>query len=178
MIKETAYTDIKNSYFNSEYKRCCDLSKSYFTTVKQIDIDTTEVKDQVLLDTEEDILEYWVTSCVLLRDQIQFEKIKRLISKYDGNRLKTLLLSLNLVKMKEETKKEKNWDKFIKEEEKKAIRNKEFDCDPSMHFFKEIFKNADEDTKRAMMKSYTTSNGKALSTNWTEVKDKDYNELK
>lgn len=43
-----------------------------------------------------------------------------------------------------------------------------------MHFFREIYANANEETKRAMMKSFQESNGKALSTNWNEVKDKNY----
>ena len=33
---------------------------------------------------------------------------------------------------------------------------------------------ADEDTRRAMIKSYQTSGGTVLSTNWKEVKEKDY----
>lgn len=42
-----------------------------------------------------------------------------------------------------------------------------------MHgFFKKLYKDADPDTKRAMMKSYTESNGTALSTNWADVKKK------
>lgn len=41
--------------------------------------------------------------------------------------------------------------------------------DPVNGFFKKLFKNADPDTKRAMMKSYQESNGTALSTNWAEV---------
>ncbi|MCJ1401802.1 hypothetical protein MMC11_005019 [Xylographa trunciseda] len=41
--------------------------------------------------------------------------------------------------------------------------------DPANAFFKKIFKGADPDTKRAMMKSYQESNGTALSTNWAEV---------
>lgn len=41
--------------------------------------------------------------------------------------------------------------------------------DPVNHFFKKLYKDADEDTKRAMMKSYVESNGTALSTNWKEV---------
>ena len=41
--------------------------------------------------------------------------------------------------------------------------------DPASAFFKKIFKNADPDTRRAMMKSYQESNGTALSTNWDEV---------
>ncbi|KAG4301176.1 hypothetical protein PCANB_002473 [Pneumocystis canis] len=35
--------------------------------------------------------------------------------------------------------------------------------------FQDIYANADDDTKRAMMKSYIESNGTALSTNWKEV---------
>lgn len=37
-------------------------------------------------------------------------------------------------------------------------------------FFKKLYKDADPDTRRAMMKSYQESNGTALSTNWADVK--------
>jgi len=37
-------------------------------------------------------------------------------------------------------------------------------------FFQKIFGDADNDTKRAMMKSYQESGGTTLSTNWDEVK--------
>lgn len=37
-------------------------------------------------------------------------------------------------------------------------------------FFKKMYKNADDDTKKAMMKSFQESNGTALSTNWADVK--------
>jgi suppressor of G2 allele of SKP1 len=36
-------------------------------------------------------------------------------------------------------------------------------------FFKRLYKDADEDTRRAMMKSYMESGGTTLSTNWSEV---------
>ncbi len=42
--------------------------------------------------------------------------------------------------------------------------------DPTNRFFQQLYKNADPDTKRAMIKSYQESNGTALSTNWAEVK--------
>ncbi|KAI0123344.1 SGS domain-containing protein [Xylariales sp. AK1849] len=41
-------------------------------------------------------------------------------------------------------------------------------------FFKKLYKDADPDTRRAMMKSYTQSNGTSLSTNWAEAGKKDY----
>lgn len=37
-------------------------------------------------------------------------------------------------------------------------------------FFQNLFTNADEDTKKAMMKSFQESGGTALSTNWEDVK--------
>ncbi|KAG7880105.1 hypothetical protein KL905_002774 [Ogataea polymorpha] len=39
-------------------------------------------------------------------------------------------------------------------------------------FFKKLYEGADEDTKRAMMKSYLESNGTSLSTDWKEVSQK------
>ncbi|OAA72384.1 SGT1 and CS domain containing protein [Cordyceps fumosorosea ARSEF 2679] len=61
----------------------------------------------------------------------------------------------------------KNWDKLDLGEDGKD------DEDPSdvNGFFKQIFKNASPDAQRAMMKSFTESNGTSLSTNWDEVKN-------
>lgn len=41
--------------------------------------------------------------------------------------------------------------------------------DPVQGFFQKIYKDADPDTRRAMVKSYQESNGTSLSTNWSEV---------
>ncbi|EWC47477.1 hypothetical protein DRE_00445 [Drechslerella stenobrocha 248] len=43
-------------------------------------------------------------------------------------------------------------------------------ADPVNGFFRKLYKDADPDTQRAMMKSYVESNGTALSTNWADVK--------
>lgn len=40
--------------------------------------------------------------------------------------------------------------------------------------FRDIYKNANEDTRRAMIKSFQTSGGTRLSTNWSEVSKTDY----
>ncbi|KAK6333716.1 hypothetical protein TWF730_003899 [Orbilia blumenaviensis] len=49
------------------------------------------------------------------------------------------------------------------------LNDDDFSSDPVNGFFKKLYKDADPDTRRAMMKSYVESNGTALSTNWGEV---------
>lgn len=66
----------------------------------------------------------------------------------------------------------KQWDSIMKEE-LEDMEKQEGDSDPNA-FFKKLFENADEDTKRAMMKSYTESNGTALSTSWEDASKKVY----
>lgn len=62
----------------------------------------------------------------------------------------------------------KNWDKIGDEDD-----DEDAGRDP-MGFFQHLFAGADDDTRRAMMKSYVESNGTSLSTNWDEVKSKDF----
>jgi suppressor of G2 allele of SKP1 len=55
------------------------------------------------------------------------------------------------------------WDSFKPEDDGK-------DEDGGIDdFFKKLYADADDDTRRAMMKSYQESGGTALSTNWSEV---------
>ncbi|KAL9101736.1 MAG: hypothetical protein Q9163_003034 [Psora crenata] len=76
----------------------------------------------------------------------------------------------------------KNWDKLASDLTKKPTKEGDGDdggepdayiddeeSDPVNGFFKTLYKGADDDTRRAMMKSYQESNGTALSTNWAEV---------
>ncbi|RPD82506.1 SGS-domain-containing protein [Lentinus tigrinus ALCF2SS1-7] len=73
-------------------------------------------------------------------------------------------------------RKHKNWDGITKEilNQEKGVTS---DQDPNAggdaavnEFFQKLYADADEDTRRAMMKSYSESGGTTLSTNWDEVK--------
>ncbi|KAJ7225536.1 SGS domain-containing protein, partial [Mycena pura] len=73
-------------------------------------------------------------------------------------------------------KPKKNWNGITNEilSAEKEITTEE---DPNVggdstlnSFFQKIYGDADEDTKRAMLKSYQESGGTTLSTNWGEVK--------
>mmetsp|Transcript_15177 Transcript_15177/g.23093 ORF Transcript_15177/g.23093 Transcript_15177/m.23093 type:complete len:406 (+) Transcript_15177:47-1264(+) len=62
-------------------------------------------------------------------------------------------------------------DRHLKEKEANEIPKGEEAMDK---LFKNIYANASEDTRRAMIKSFQTSNGTVLSTNWDEVSKTDY----
>jgi len=73
-------------------------------------------------------------------------------------------------------KPKKNWDGITKdylstEKEKTSTEDPNAGGDGAVNgFFQKIFGDADDDTKRAMMKSYVESGGTTLSTNWDEVR--------
>ncbi|KAL7053002.1 hypothetical protein AAHC03_025824 [Spirometra sp. Aus1] len=56
-----------------------------------------------------------------------------------------------------------DWDKLAKEADEIE------EGDPLNNLFAKIFKDANDDTKKAMIKSFTESGGTVLSTNWDEV---------
>ncbi|KAA8915832.1 hypothetical protein TRICI_002042 [Trichomonascus ciferrii] len=60
----------------------------------------------------------------------------------------------------------KDWDKLAEAE----LEGDDAEGDNPNAFFEKLYANADEDTRRAMMKSYIESNGTSLSTDWDSVK--------
>ncbi|KAG6868595.1 hypothetical protein C0993_000621 [Termitomyces sp. T159_Od127] len=70
----------------------------------------------------------------------------------------------------------KNWEGITTEilsgdKEKTTEEDPNVGGDSTLNsFFQKIYGDADEDTKRAMMKSYSESGGTTLSTNWDEVR--------
>ena len=75
---------------------------------------------------------------------------------------------------------QKDWSKIEKEiiaeeeEERKELKG-----DAALNnFFQSIYANATEDQRRAMVKSFQTSGGTVLSTNWADVSKTDYEQKK
>ncbi|CEL57754.1 Protein SGT1 homolog A OS=Arabidopsis thaliana GN=SGT1A PE=1 SV=1 [Rhizoctonia solani AG-1 IB] len=70
--------------------------------------------------------------------------------------------------------KKKNWDSIVAgiplDGDKSLQDDPNAGGDAALNtFFQQIYGNADEDTRRAMLKSYTESGGTSLSTNWEDV---------
>ena len=70
--------------------------------------------------------------------------------------------------------KKKDWGQLLKEEEAEEAARKPEGEEALMKLFQGIFKDANEDTRKAMIKSFQTSGGTVLSTNWKEVAQTDY----
>lgn len=71
-------------------------------------------------------------------------------------------------------KKKVDWNKLDKEVEREDVYEKPEGDDALNNLFKAIYAKADENTRKAMIKSFQTSGGTVLSTNWKEVQEKDY----
>ncbi|GAP91390.1 putative cs domain-containing protein [Rosellinia necatrix] len=65
----------------------------------------------------------------------------------------------------------KNWDNIDEDDGDDKDDDKNGDVND---FFRQIYKDADPDTRRAMMKSFQESNGTSLSTSWADAKSKTY----
>uniref|UniRef100_A0A0D6R3X9 Protein SGT1 homolog n=1 Tax=Araucaria cunninghamii TaxID=56994 RepID=A0A0D6R3X9_ARACU len=70
------------------------------------------------------------------------------------------------------TKSSRDWDK-LEAQVKKEEKEEKLEGDAALNkLFRDIYRDADEDTRRAMQKSFIESNGTVLSTNWKEVGSK------
>lgn len=68
----------------------------------------------------------------------------------------------------------KDWDSIDSAAKKEADEEKPEGEAALNKLFQDIYANASDETKRAMQKSFQTSGGTVLSTNWEEVEKKDY----
>lgn len=68
----------------------------------------------------------------------------------------------------------KDWDNIDKEIGRELESEDLKGNDAMMKLFKSIYERGNEETRRAMTKSFQTSGGTVLSTNWGEVKEKEY----
>lgn len=72
----------------------------------------------------------------------------------------------------------KDWSKIEREilqEEEEEKKNAKGDAS-LQYFFQKLYSTASDEQRRAMDKSFQTSGGTVLSTNWDEVATKDYKE--
>jgi len=67
-----------------------------------------------------------------------------------------------------------DWDRVDKEIQKELSKEKPEGDEALNELFREIYSKGDEDTRRAMIKSFQTSGGTVLSTNWDEVRRENY----
>ncbi|SBT34278.1 calcyclin binding protein, putative [Plasmodium ovale wallikeri] len=113
-------------------------------------INITPMKVEVTLEKETKGLK-WIQISKVEKD-ITSEKKENLLNPFSG-------------------KSTQEWDNLTK------TLKEEDEGESIDHFFRKIYKDGDDDTRRAMIKSFQTSHGTVLSTNWKDVKNKNYEKV-
>jgi suppressor of G2 allele of SKP1 len=141
--------------------------------------DTVSIKAQTINDTE--FLYDVKLSKNILPDQSNYQvksnKVEIVLKKAEivnWHSLEPLKITESKPAYPSSSKKHVDWNKLDKDIEQELKKEKPEGEAALNELFKQIYENADEDTRRAMIKSYQTSGGTVLSTNWGEVKEKDY----
>lgn len=144
-------------------KKCeCEVSGNNFEITIPLTKNKSHSENLILYDDVEDALEIY-NAC----DKLVIKLKKK------NNSVWPRLLKFEQKEKDFFSSKISKFDHINKSREK--IEKKEHKDDLNF-FFQDIFGQGDEDSKRAMMKSFQESNGTCLSTDWKESKNKDYKE--
>lgn len=98
-------------------------------------------------------------------------KVEVILFKLEGAHWSSLERKVEAAPAPVVNKDKKNWDQIAKEVEKQEEEETKGEAALN-NLFAKIYSGADENTKRAMNKSFLESGGTVLSTNWQEVGSK------
>ena len=179
-LKKIGNIKFSNNWFQTDMQVIVTLDCNYVLNKSLFSVRLTKRTISVLYDNEP-IYELFLSNAIKEKEyecKILTQKIELKLTKdQSGTNWITLDEKAKAEVQKYPTSMKKDFsaiDKQMYDEMKKEDETKPEGNDALMMLFKEIYANADEDKKRAMIKSYQTSGGTVLSCDWGEVKQKDY----